>query len=519
MKKTKIIIFLLCVITCISAMLALAACNNDDTPNSYTINFDTKGGSAVAVQTVNVGQTVVLPTAPTKEKYRFVGWYTDAACTIRFDDTVAIQSNVTLYAGWERSLYTVSFDTKGGSPIQSTDVVVGGVVARPGNPTKTENTFLGWYSDAMCEHVFDFNTVIESDITLYAGWERIQYSVSFYDDNSNLIETKPVLGGDTVSATNKPTKTGYTFIGWFTDALEGEEFKSTTTVHSNLSIFARFRINRYTVSCTKDLDAAGTVAGAYDYDYNTNVTVTATTASLAYVFNGWYQNGVKVSDDLSYTFALPANDVSLMASWSNRPGLTDYTYTATADTLTIVLYNGTETVVNVPDGVTHIAKNAFNYFERNDNNYSCMYITHISLPDTVVYIGESAFGYCSNLETISLSTNLKSIGMNAFNACRKLTNINIPRGVTRIENYTFYGCGKLANVTIPDTVTSIGTNAFYICGSLTSIVIPDSVTTVSRHAFYMCSSATINCVAAEIPAGWDEEWKYQVGSVVWGYSV
>lgn len=68
---------------------------------SYTVQFETNGGSAVDSQSIASGQTATEPEAPTREGYRFTGWYTDADCTEQYDFDTPVTANLTLYAGWE----------------------------------------------------------------------------------------------------------------------------------------------------------------------------------------------------------------------------------------------------------------------------------------------------------------------------------------------------------------------------------------------------------------------------------
>lgn len=66
----------------------------------YNVKFNTNGGSALADETVEHGETVAIPTIPTKEGYTFIGWYRDEACSAAFNFDKEITSDTTLYAGW-----------------------------------------------------------------------------------------------------------------------------------------------------------------------------------------------------------------------------------------------------------------------------------------------------------------------------------------------------------------------------------------------------------------------------------
>ena len=70
----------------------------------YTVSFDSRGGTDVAAQAdLMYGDHVAEPEPPTREGYSFSGWYTDSSCYEQWDvDTDTIQSDITLYAGWQK---------------------------------------------------------------------------------------------------------------------------------------------------------------------------------------------------------------------------------------------------------------------------------------------------------------------------------------------------------------------------------------------------------------------------------
>ena len=70
------------------------------TVNTYTVTFNSNGGSDVASATVNHNNAVTLPTAPTKEGHTFVGWYKNLEDTEPFDIDTPVAADVTLYAKW-----------------------------------------------------------------------------------------------------------------------------------------------------------------------------------------------------------------------------------------------------------------------------------------------------------------------------------------------------------------------------------------------------------------------------------
>jgi HEAT repeat protein len=135
--------------------------------------------------------------------------------------------------------------------------------------------------------------------------------------------------------------------------------------------------------------------------------------------------------------------------------------------------------VTIPDSVTSIGDGAFD---------QCSSLASVTIPDSVTAIGNGVFCGCKSLETITIPDSVTSIGRVAFGGCKSLVSVTIPDSVTSIGNYAFSECNSLASVTIPDSVTAIDNGVFSQCRSLVSVTIPDSVTSIGDGAFMECSS-------------------------------
>ena len=87
---------------CIAVILIVVAVEMIDP--GFTVTFDTRGGTDVPAQTQMYGELLELPEPPTREGYRFTGWYKDHACQQLWNvDADTVESDMTLYAGWEKS--------------------------------------------------------------------------------------------------------------------------------------------------------------------------------------------------------------------------------------------------------------------------------------------------------------------------------------------------------------------------------------------------------------------------------
>ena len=89
------------IIACVLLIIVLVAMDLQDP--GLTVSFDSLGGSDVASQKQMYGELLQIPDPPSREGYTFTGWYKDYACFEPWNDTTdTIQSDMTLYAGWQK---------------------------------------------------------------------------------------------------------------------------------------------------------------------------------------------------------------------------------------------------------------------------------------------------------------------------------------------------------------------------------------------------------------------------------
>ena len=158
---------------------------------------------------------------------------------------------------------------------------------------------------------------------------------------------------------------------------------------------------------------------------------------------------------------------------------------ATAPWITYI--NGNVSVV-IEEGVTTIGKNAF----IGTNNIQ---INSISLPSTLLSIGEGAFLSNNSLLSVIIPNNVTEIGQSAFQACTNLSSVMIGNSVTKIGNFAFVNCKKITSIIIPNSVTSIGQSAFSQCFDLSEISIGSNVKSIQKGCFQDC----IRLNSVEIP--------------------
>ncbi len=142
--------------------------------------------------------------------------------------------------------FTVTFNIDG---ITTTEQVEEGkLVIRPADPTKDGHDFLGWYTDATCETLYDFNTPVTGELTLYAGFEeRLEnktFTITFNLNGGEMSseEETTVKGGMPVNEPSTPSKDGYTFGGWYTDEDCNNKYDFSTPVVEDLDLYAKWNV-------------------------------------------------------------------------------------------------------------------------------------------------------------------------------------------------------------------------------------------------------------------------------------
>ena len=141
--------------------------------NSYTVSFDSNGGSSVAAQSATYNTAASKPADPSMTGYTFAGWFTDKDCTTAYDFSSKVTGDITLYAKWNINSCTVSFDSNGGSSVAAQSVNYNTTASKPADPSMTGYTFAGWFTDKEGKNAYDFSSKVTGDITLYAKWDKI----------------------------------------------------------------------------------------------------------------------------------------------------------------------------------------------------------------------------------------------------------------------------------------------------------------------------------------------------------
>lgn len=214
--------------------------------------------------------------------------------------------------------YTVTFNAYGGFPTPDEQHVKSGEKAvLPDAPTLKGYTFAFWYlgDDEQNATAYDFDTPVTGDITLTAKWNINKYTVTFNSYGGTPVPPAQEVeyGLTATEPATAPTKTGYTFDGWY---LGDEKYDFSDAVEQNITLYANWKKNIYTVTYTDGVDGEEVFADqTYRVPFeDTTPAFKGTKTRDGYVFDGWKP---AFSDTVT-------GNVTYVAQWTAR---TDLSYT------------------------------------------------------------------------------------------------------------------------------------------------------------------------------------------------
>ena len=288
----------------------------------YTVTFNAYGGFPTPdEQHVKSGEKAVLPAEPTLKGHTFAFWYLgdDEENATAYDFDTPVTGDITLTAKWNINKYTVTFNSYGGTPVPPAQEVEYGLTAtKPDDPTLKGYTFAFWYlgDDEQNATAYDFNTPVTENITLTAKWNINKYTVTFNSYGGTPVPPAQEVeyGLTATEPATAPTKTGYTFDGWY---LGDEKYDFSDAVEQNITLYANWKKNIYTVTYTDGVDGEEVFADQVYENLLSGIDTPAfngTPTRDGYRFTGWEP---EVSDTVT-------GNVTYAAQWTPR---TDLSYT------------------------------------------------------------------------------------------------------------------------------------------------------------------------------------------------
>lgn len=497
-----------------------------DGVNTFTVTFNSNGGSSVASYTgVDKGSFISKPTDPSKQGNVFIGWYKDENCTNEWNfATDKVTSNITLYVKWQSNKVNITFQSNGGSSVDTLfNVDYNSLITEPKAPSRLGYDFDGWYKDTSLTNKWNFTTDrATSTMDLYAKWTPQIVSADNLKFAINADgESYAVIGMDESTATRVVVPEKYNDL-------------PVTEIAENA-----FADNKTIAEVTLPQSVTVISAGAFSNCTNLAVITMPAVAELGNrAFNGCTSLEAVTLPAMLHSISarafascekllqieIPQGVTVLgMSAFDGCVKLASVTLPESLRTVGDGAFAGCVAITDIelPNGITKIEINAFR---------GCINLQQITIPGTVIEMGNGVFADCAklssitfepstssvsapkltaiesetflncvSLESVSLPSTLTDVGYAAFDGCVKLTSVTMPDSVRSVGYAVFRNCVSLASFNIPVNASSIGDSAFYMCKSLTHITVPQKSISIGANAFYGCES--LATVTLSVSAG------------------
>ena len=320
---------------------------------SDIIKISPSGGGTVSPNPI-IGQenTAISTTAIPAIGYKFKHWgYDDVSVSEGYSEsitnplkiTVTGKRNVT--AVFELKSYTVTWNANGGtvSPA-SVSKTHGSTLGTLPTSTRAATaeysyTFAGWFTAASDGTQISSTTIVTGNVTYYAHWTATKrsYTATFNGNGGSTPSPSSITKEYNAALGTLPTcsRTGYTFLGWYTASSGGTKISTTTVVTKDITYYAQWSINSYTLTFNPN---GGTVTPTskdleYNSAYGTLPTPTrASNAQYTYTFAGWYTAATGGTQVTAAT-KMAAKDTTVYAYWTSNTRSYTVSYQTTYGTL------------------------------------------------------------------------------------------------------------------------------------------------------------------------------------------
>lgn len=320
---------------------------------SDTVKISPSGGGTVSPNPIT-GQenTAISITATPATGYNFKHWrYNNSSASGGYSESTTNPLKITITgkrdvtAVFELKSYTVTWNANGGtvSPasISKTHGSTLGTLPTPTRAATAEYsyTFAGWFTAASDGTQISSTTTVTGNVTYYAHWTATKrsYTATFNGNGGSTPSPSSITKKYNTALGTLPTcsRTGYTFLGWYTASSGGTKISTTTVVTKDITYYAQWSINSYTLTFDPN---GGTVTPTsknleYNSAYDTLPTPTrASDAQYTYTFAGWY-TAATGGTQVTATTKMAAKDTTVYAHWTSNTRSYTVSYKTTYGTL------------------------------------------------------------------------------------------------------------------------------------------------------------------------------------------
>ncbi len=252
----------------------------------YSVTYNKKGHGADPIALTDV---TALPTelpVLSEEGWTFGGWYYDDVCTKKATALDAITKDTTLYAKWiENRKYTIIFQIIDDQILTKLQVEEGKRIPSLVDPEKKGYRFEGWYLEAKCDTLWDFEkNLVTEDLILYGKWVKTIFTITY---QTNGIGACPsITGTELPNPLPEMNESGYRFEGWYYDSNFTTKAKENDGITKDTILYAKWqKLSFYTIQFKI---VNGETLAVVSIEENKKLAELIPPEKEGYTFEGWY---------------------------------------------------------------------------------------------------------------------------------------------------------------------------------------------------------------------------------------
>ncbi len=475
-------------------------------PISYTVTYDSKGGSSAGATTATYDRSFVLPVI-SRTGYQFLGWsgggLSGATGTV-INLTDVNGGKVSLTAGWSPVKYRIVLRENGGTPCDSIDISYDEEAELP-IPTREGYEFLGWSGAGLVKKtgkVKNLSVYQDTEVELTAEWEKIPEPEPEPEEDEtlkdidrkldDLMEKKDDGQGtqvneyyNTYGMTSQQAKAWLEYLiggGSVRLKIDGVDFELVKNDDGTISIKLADMGNAKRVVIPNEITIGEvsypiTSIAAFCFKNNDKLEEVVLGNHVLRIEESAFENckhlkqvtlndGLVAIGDRAFFGCTALKQIELKKGIQSI-GNSAFEASGLSGTLTL------------NEGLLSVGKRAF---------YDCKLLEHLYISASLLQIGDRAFSRCTALKTVTHAPHpeLLKIGKQVFMSDTALLRVQIPEKLQLISSKAFFGCSGLLKVKGMNAVDRIGDRAFEGCRSLRSITLPGKLQQIGKKAFYKC---------------------------------
>ena len=177
----------------------------------------------------------------------------------------SVNDDINCIISFEKDMKKITFDNNGGGGCDSVSIQKGQTYGNLCTPSRNNYTFDGWYTSKAYETKIESTDIVNDDITLYAKWEAVTYTLTYNTDGGTSCTNKSIKYGETYGTLCSTSKNGHTFLGWYDE--NNNQVTSSNVMFKDTTIYAKWKVDKIIYS-NLAISCANYSKASYPYSFN-----------------------------------------------------------------------------------------------------------------------------------------------------------------------------------------------------------------------------------------------------------